>query len=382
MKIVQFLRDAGSWGGISPSIMNEKGLGGRETALVQLSENWAKEGHEVINFVPIENPDVYDYGVGKSYYCPTQDCVAHIRNFGADVFISWEEAGVGDVPDIVDNVGLLVIEMQVAHLHTDEETDSRTDYYAVLSNWAGDFIKDQHPYIDEDKFVVFKNCIDHRRYESSPEPRQESREFFYSSSPDRGLVNVLRAWPKIRERYSNAKLHVMYGVEHWLEAYKWSHNVQGSIALEIEDGLKLPGVVYHGKVGQDELAKIQKKCVAQLYPCETFSPTETGCISVVEASAAGAIPFITNEDCLGTEFCDILPHVKLPFNQEEYLDLIFEVLEDDTLYELYRKNAIALAKTRRWDTESAKWIKFFEQKLYGDETIKFDKTLELAGQVE
>lgn len=344
--------------------MNEKGLGGRETALVQLSENWAKMGHEVINFVPTEEAEIFDYGAGSSRYIPKEDIIPYCRNFGADVIISWEEAGISDVPEIVDNVALKIVEMQVAHLAQDEAGDKNIDYYAVLSDWAGEFIQQQHKYIDPEKIVVFKNCIDPVRYSVKPKRRKENRDFFYSSSPDRGLVNVLRMWPKIKERYPEANLHVMYGVENWVEAMKWSHNIQAEIALNIEEGLKQDGIIYHGKVGQDELAEIQRGCVAMLYPCETFSPTETGCISVVEACAAGAIPFITDEDCLGPEYCDVLPHVNLPLNDNDYLEMLFSVLETEYSYDAYFENALYLASTRLWPDEAGKWIEFFEQELY------------------
>lgn len=367
MRIIQYLRNAGAtnWGGISPSIMKEKGLGGRESALVHLSENWAKQGHEVINFVNSEESEKFEYKNGTSYYVPTKDIVPYCKNFGADVLISWEEAGIADVPEIVDNVKLKVIEMQVAHLDTDRDTDSRTDYYAVLSNWAGAFLREQNPFISEDKVVVFPNCVDLNRF--NPELAQTSRfgkpEFFYSSSPDRGLVNLLRMWPKILQEWPDAKLHVAYGIEKWVEAVKWSHNIWSELALAVEEGIKQDGIIYHGKIGQNELAEIQQNCSAMLYPCETLSPTETGCISVVEACAAGAIPLITDCDCLGTEFGHFAPHVQLPFNDDQYIDLLKKIMTDEDYYNTCQSNAIEFSSTRSWEDTAANWISWFKDEL-------------------
>lgn len=379
MRIIQYLRNAGltNWGGISPSIMKEKGLGGRESALVHLSENWAKQGHEVINFVNLDESERFDYGEGSSYYVPTKDIVPYCKNFGADVIVSWEEAGIVDVPEIVDNVKLKVIEMQVAHLETDQDSDSRTDYYAVLSDWAGAFLMDQHHFIAEDKVVVFPNCIDPARFnsEKSFESRFGKAEFFYSSSPDRGLVNVLRMWPKIRKRYPDAKLHVAYGVEKWIEAVKWSHNIWAELALEVENGLKQDGIIYHGKIGQNELAEIQQNCSAMLYPCETLSPTETGCISVVEACAAGAIPIITNCDCLGSEFCWFAPHTNLPFDEDAYLAQLDKIMTDEEYYLAVQGDALRFSNTRHWEDIAVFWTEWFQDELDEKESNRIEYTI-------
>jgi hypothetical protein len=42
-----------SWGELTPDIF-EKGVGGREGAMMYLSREWAKLGHEVTNFVGVE----------------------------------------------------------------------------------------------------------------------------------------------------------------------------------------------------------------------------------------------------------------------------------------------------------------------------------------
>lgn len=365
MKIGQYIRSC-PWGDLSPTTMKETGLGGRETALLQLGENWAKSGHEVINFVPIETPEKTEYeNGGVVYYVPAKDIIPYCRNFGLDVLVSWEEAGAFEVPDIIDNVKLKVIEMQVAHLNSDEKTDVNIDYYAVLSNWAGEFLKDQNPYIADEKVVVFPNGVDLGRYENGePEAASQGKSFYYSSSPDRGLIHLLDMWPKIRERYPEAILHVAYGIEKWVEAVKWSHNMQAEMAIDIVEGLKQDGVIYHGKIGQDELAKIQQTCTALLYPCDTMSPTETGCITVVEAGAAGCPAVITDCDCLGSEFGHIYPSINLPFDEAKYLAVLFDLLEDEKYFESVKLNGYKLADSREWSYIASQWLEFFNEKLY------------------
>ena len=48
MKIAQVIV-SDSWGSVTPAAL-EKGIGGREGAMIYLSRAWAKSGHEVTNF--------------------------------------------------------------------------------------------------------------------------------------------------------------------------------------------------------------------------------------------------------------------------------------------------------------------------------------------
>ncbi len=363
MKIVQFIPSAGSWGDLTPDTMNEHGLGGRETALVKLAENWAKRGHEVINFVPTEAAHRYSYGDGLSYFVPANQCVNYLKVFGADALVSWEEPRLFGVDGVRQMVNKTVCEMQVAHLHTDKETDELTDNYAVLSKWAGDFLLDQFE-LDPDKIKVLPNGVDLSRY-SEPKfldhRKNEHPEFYYSSSPDRGLVHLLRLWPRIRKMYPGAKLHICYGLEHWVESIRWIHNMQAEVGLQIENTINQEGVLYHGKVGQNKLAKIQEHCDALLYTCDTMQPTETGCITVIEAGAACSPAIITDCDCLGYEFQESTCMSQLPFNDEDYLNAVTQVMEEGNTYNFYQKRGRELAESRSWDLIADQWLDFFNE---------------------
>lgn len=364
MKIVQFIPSAGSWGDLTPDTMNKKGLGGRETALVKLAENWANRGHEVINFVPTEAPHTYHYGDGVSYFVPASQAVNYLKTFGADVLVSWEEPRLFSVDGVRQNVGKTVIEMQVAHMSTNEEMDELTDNYAVLSQWAGDFLLEQGREINPEKIVIFPNGVDLNRY-SQPQyinnRKNEHPEFYYSSSPDRGLVHLLKLWPRIREMYPGAKLNVCYGLEHWIESVRWIHNMQAQVALDIERTINQDGIIYRGRIGQDELARIQERSDALLYTCDTMQPTETGCITVVEAGAACSPAIITDCDCLGYEFLESSPMALLPFNEDDYLGLVKEVMEEGYAYNFYQKKGRELAEARSWDKIADQWLTFFNE---------------------
>jgi glycosyltransferase involved in cell wall biosynthesis len=367
LRIVQYLSGPSPWGDVTPETMNSKGLGGRETALVQLAQRWAHMGYDVVNYVPVEAPT----GPPNCRFLDYRYVADHLRCFGADVLVSWEEPRIFDIEGVAESVPVKVIEMQVAHLSgLTPEADQVIDAYAVLSRWAGGFLTQQNAFVDPRKLVVLPNGVDLDRYRPElafdyPEKvaTEKSWRFFYSSSPDRGLAHLLNTWPRIRDRWPNATLTICYGLENWVRAEQWSHNIQSESALDIIEGLEQPGINYLGKIGQSDLADIQRHSDALLYPCDTMQPTETGCITVVEAGAAWSPAIITDCDCLGSEFGDynyaaVSP---LPFDPDHYVDTIDSVLSDKDRYLELQRNGRELARSRQWSLIAEDWIDMFDR---------------------
>lgn len=337
-------------------------MGGRETALVHLHEEWRKLGHDVISFVPVER--------SRDGYVDGNICRRYLTNFDTDVVVSWEDPTVMRDEEVRKRTKLAVIEMQVAHLQViDEETgqdyDPLWDAYAVLSKWAGDFLRFNEEAISPEKVHVFPNGVDLSRY---PAPRYGHPgpgpyEFIYSSSPDRGLNHLLDAWPRLREMYPGSTLHICYGVETWLAHSVWSHSMQAEAALSVMEGLELPGVQYHGRTGQRELAKLQVGSALTLYPCDSMQPTETGCITAVESGAACTPMVLGAVDCLPSEFGDVAEFVDMPFNEDEFLHRVSYLLEAPERYEELQRRGRELAESRSWDKIALQWIKFFEERI-------------------
>lgn len=378
MKIVQYLGDS-PWGDVTPKTLKEQGMGGRETALVQLAENWAQQGHEVINFVPVEDTCRSSYPSegnawppGEALYIRSELTSDYLMNFPSDVIVSWEEPRIFISPEIRALTKLKIVEMQVAHLQVQlhdhgVNCDDFIDGYAALSPWAADFLVLNEPAIDSDKINILPNGVDITRY---PEPPRYDGthgpppyRFFYSSSPDRGLHHLLRLWPRIQERWPGSELFIAYGVENWVEQCKWLHNMQSEMALYVENHLEQPGINYLGKIGQNDLAELQKSCHALLYPCDTLQPTETGCITAIEAMAAGAVPILTECDCLPSEFEGVSAFAPLPFNDDAYLEAMSSVLDDSSNYEYLQSAGREFAESRSWHLIAQQWTQWFQANL-------------------
>lgn len=365
MRIAVFVSGE-SWGNVTPNAL-AKGLGGRETAAVMLGMEWARSGHEVTVFAATREvwhrtwPAPFGTA-GRISFVSLELAHGMLAAYPFDVILSWEEPGIFSMPEL-DPTTLKVCGMQVAHVHDDPELLALPDVWVALSEWHRRFLTPQLP--PGQRIEVFPNCVDHDRYGAVRAERpaavidEHAPRFFYASSPDRGLVHVLDAWPELRRRYPGCTLGVVYGARGWAERVQWSHGIEGEDALRILDGLEQDGVTDHGKVGQDVLARLHAESDILLYPCDTFVPTETGCITVIEACAAGSIPVITDCDCLGEEFNAYMPCVPMPYDEARYLAEVDDVVRNPAVQERWRARGAELVAQRSWREVSGFWLDLF-----------------------
>jgi glycosyltransferase involved in cell wall biosynthesis len=133
--------------------------------------------------------------------------------------------------------------------------------------------------IPASKIMMATNGIPYERFKVDETMlASRPRRAFFSSTPFRGLNLLLHAWPLIRQQVPRAELHVFSSMkvyrdedpEQYREMYR--------------QATTMPGVVYHGSVGQAALRDVMTGCRVLAYPC-TFR--ETSCITAMEAMAAG-----------------------------------------------------------------------------------------------
>ena len=370
MKVAQVLIGS-SWGQINPDVIN-KGVGGREGALLHLSKEWAKNGLEVTNFVSVDKSSrIKEDGGGFHEYAPLNIAKTTLQNFPYDVVIAWECPSIFDDPDIKKNSGLRLCEMQVCHLPDKEmiSAGKNLDYMCALSDWHKNFLLHSGLEMDSENVLVFPNGIDLKRYKNDQIPAKmgkkvpKNAKFVYSSSPDRGLWYLLQIWPYLREEYPEATLSVCYGLEKWVEQLKWTHGRIGEMALGIETLLDQPGITNLGKIGQDQLSKLQIEADAWLYPFDPMSPTESGCITAIENAAAGNALVTTNADCMESEFGIFSKIIKLPFQPEHFAEETISYLNDTDYLEYSRTAGREFAESRDWSIIAQQWIEFFTREV-------------------
>lgn len=278
----------------NPETIKSTGIGGSETAVYEMSKRLASLGHSVIV-----------YGHCKSSDKPSLEGVfegvmwldsSRFSSRECDVFITSRK------PSAVDfNVRAKATICWVHDIHCGSElTHERAlkiDKFLALTNWHKDFFLSQYPYVSPSQMVVTRNGIDLRKFHGWPE--KNPHRAVYSSSPDRGLEVAIKVWPRVRELIPDAELHVFYGFDVW-ERCSQGNEQQLGLIRHLKQLLKdneSNGVVYHGRVGQEELAEEYLKSGTLAYPT-WFS--ETSCITAMEAQAAG-LAIVTSPTAALTE---------------------------------------------------------------------------------
>jgi glycosyltransferase involved in cell wall biosynthesis len=385
MKIAQVIQ-SDSWGDISPQAF-ERGIGGREGALVRLAKEWAKLGHEVTNFVSSggsqrfreldfiprgrptnvdATPSLYRPSfTGFHEYVPTNLAKPMLRAFPYDAVVAWECPSVFADDDIVEKQPVRLVHMQVAHLDDHQNAERYSTGVVALSEWAKEFLLHSGLEMPDDKMYVRPNGVNLSNYPiEKAMKKSRNMSFVYSSSPDRGLWHLLKMWPEIRREYKKANLFVGYGVKGYTDQIRWAHTRIGEMSTDIEKLMQQPGVVDIGKVGQKELANLQLNATAWLYPCDSIQATETGCITAIENMAAGNPCIISDADCLEAEFSvgNAACIKRLPFDQDKWMDAITNVLDrKQHHYELYVHNGRKFSEARDWSLIAPTWIELFKE---------------------
>lgn len=259
----------------APPSLNTTGIGGSETAVVQIARRFAADGWRVDVY---NEPDRYEgeyEGVG---YWGLNRLGEDER---ADVFVSWRNPASHNV-SIGRDVSLLWCHDLNQGQYNAENYQKEWTRILGVSNWHANYLSQVYG-LDNAGYVP--NGIDLSRF---AEPtRKVPFRCVYASSQDRGLLDLLRLWPGIVDIEPTAELHVAYG---WENFDKWIALGNGQLAelkAAIVPLLEQKGVVWRGRLPQDQLAKLYQESYAWLYP-STF--LEVSCISAMEAMAGGCVP--------------------------------------------------------------------------------------------
>jgi glycosyltransferase involved in cell wall biosynthesis/tetratricopeptide (TPR) repeat protein len=286
----------------SPEQIDRDGLGGSETAVVYLSRELVARGFRVMVYAEAEG--VWD-GVFYRHHS------RFVPENPVGIFIAWRNPTLVDLSLNADRKLLWFHDVDAGEQLT-EERAAKFDGLMVLSEFHRRHLQKKYPFIPEDKYTIIGNGIDPSRFAGSEE--RDPNRFVYVSSPDRGLERLLVMWPFIEQEYPEAALAIFYG---W-ENYDRLGRDPGFKAFVL-DKANQPGVEWHGRIGQRELARELMRSGGLVYP-GPHPFEETFCISVIEAQAAGCVP-VTRDNgalpetnaygtCLSNAYATVLDYAK------------------------------------------------------------------------
>lgn len=324
----------GYWGAFSPTDLDKgtRQIGGGETAMIQMSRNLARLGHEVVVFYNVERPGKYN-GVD---YLPTELFVPTVCQMEHDALITWDAPHVLQYADRA-KVHVCAFQLNDAMIGI---YDHAIDMYLHPSEWHVEYFCGKYPEMTRSKCRArITNGIDLHRYVKEV-PRLPHR-VIYSASPDRGLHHLLRVWSKILEQVPDATLEVFYEIDNWLAMVDVAFAAHPDVPLNIEINKralevrmarenKLPGVTFHGGVGQAQLALEQKASSVMVYPCDPVRPTEGFSMTCLEAVTAGCSLITSDADALkelwsGAPGATVIP---LPVDDNVWIEAIVARLKE------------------------------------------------------
>ena len=261
-------------------------LGGSEIALHNLSLELASLGHEVYVFNNCNAPGVYA-GVE---WINIFEFESRMKSIGeVDLVISSRSV---DIPMVsARKSAIWAHDLNISKLYEDGgDIIVNFDYILVLSKYQLNLFKSIYPFIPDTKYRIIPNGIELERF--SDEVVRDEKQLIYTSSADRGLEFLLKAFQDLKEW--DAALH--------LEVYLY-----GKTAKDLTYSTNYPGVSVHGKASQKDLANAFKKSKLWVYPSDF---QETFCISGLEAQAAGTPGIISDNGALPERFsssCLVVP---------------------------------------------------------------------------
>ncbi len=228
-----------------------------------------------------------------------------------------------------------------------EKLYERCDAVILLSHYqANRWMHDLH--LPPSKIFLSSNGIPLEKFQVGRESlRQRAPRAYYASVPWRGLDTLLEAWPIIHGAVPEAELLIFSSVQ----VYQVGET-EAQLHL-YEQARSLPGVVYRGSVGQEELRQAAQTCRALAYPC-VFP--ETSCIVAMEAMASGCVVVSTS---LGALPETAWRNPLVPMGEGWLMTWAFEVarvfVDDDYYLDLARQN-LSMATLLDWGHVAQRWL--------------------------
>jgi FkbM family methyltransferase len=345
-----------AWETWNPETAATTGIGGSETAVIEMAKRLVKLGHKVRVYTSCGVAKVYD-GVE---YRPTADMA---NGNTCDVLIAWRYAVL---------IGAFSAKQKWLWIHdvfavgATQENLAKADRILVLSEWHRRFVLEYHQQhgIDPAKVFVTSNGIDLARFDQDGIAR-DPHKVVYSSSPDRGLEQLLEMWSPIRERVPTASLHIFYSFSNWEKSLGPPPgfnpgdpgNAHMARVKALIEANKDRGVHYHGRVDQMRLAREFLTAGAWLYPSwvNERAFTETNCITIREALAAGLAIVTSPVGALETStgFEDyVVGDARMSEYQKEFVDASVHALTDEIDRDARMKYA---RENFSWDLVASQW---------------------------
>lgn len=285
----------------------EKGIGGSETSHVEMAWRLARRGHEVKTYAPIpadcpgewrgttweplEKADFTQAGLWVLYRCPTMvDALMLQPERTHPVWLMFQDWTYPDLtPARIARCQRLVTLCQAHGRDLRRHYPTGADRIWITSNGLKlDLLQE----VERDAVHVADAEAGISRIQRDP------HRIMFASSPDRGLLHVLRSVERAREYVPTLSVHAFYGYDN-LDKLIARMAGTSQFAKDKADVLRYaeqPWVRLRGRVDQRTLYR--EWLASGLWVYQT-NFNETSCITCMEAQACGAVPIVSPVYALG-----------------------------------------------------------------------------------
>lgn len=333
------------------------GIGGSETCAARLAQIAAENGHSVTLYGAHEHKE--QYGVRLA---PWDSFIPEEEYF--DLFIASRTVNCIDQRLRAKKVLVWVHDIWLlSGQHISDYHRNKVDNFVCLSPWHVDFFSNHHS-LNKNKITIIPNGINVELFDTPNLDNKKYGKLIYSSSPDRGLDNLIYCMTFVKEKVPELNLDVYYGFHNYESAVRSRNNADEVKRLdELKDIIEKHSdfVKMIGRVSQVELAKRWAEAYAWVQPT-LF--TETFCITAKEAQLSATPIICSNVAALQTtvgEFGHLVKHH--PYSYDGRLEFVNQMIkihkEKDYWLELSKKSlagANGISWGDRWNDYWSKWL--------------------------
>lgn len=335
------------WDGDS---IKKGGIGGSETAVIEIAKRMVAKGFKVVVYNQCEadqDGKEIDGVLYRNYW-------EFNKNDEFNILWCWRLPELFDI-DFKAKVKLLdlhdtnnPLELTPRRLENIDKIMVKTKYHRSL-----------YPNVKDEKFEIIGNGINLDKFKK--EVVKKPYKFIYASTPNRGLDIILEyMWDDIKKAIPEAEIHTFYGWNTFYQLEK--HNPASMMWMnKCKKLMEKAGVINHGRVNQEELAKEELEASFWLYP--TAFP-EIHCITACEMQAAGVVPITSGYAALAeTQRSGIKLEgdVYDPEYHKKFVDEVVKTYKSD--FNKLSKEAVNCSKQFSWDIVADKWIKICQKEL-------------------
>lgn len=203
----------------------------------------------------------------------------------------------------------------------------------VLSEWHKSFYVQLTAPELRNRLIVTRNAADMATVIVG---ERDPYTIVYGSLYNRGLLELLSIWPKIKTEVPEAKLRIFYGWQTLEKIMPMEQFIQFKKDLEFQ--MDQDGITHLGRISHNDVAKEMMAAGIWAYPCANFN--EVSCITAMKAQMYGAVPVVVPRAALnetvkyGLKFGRANDHGEL---LNKFADGLIRALRDHKAQEATRK---------------------------------------------